>query len=273
MVQADKQHEADTPEIGSSEFIRHLRNAEQQSRKRHEENIQILVALGILAGYITAFFNGMFEAGMLNLLATIFFITNFGFLFYKLLTHTSIPITELSSSNSLDPIINLLYLISIVGFSVILLVSVATRQFSMSFSDFDQLAGYIPGIITPTFVLGLWYIMGRKEKRTTESYGTALLEEMPNALEMLVEDETISSSEKESLQDRLATLLQRDDGIGWFQYGGIMIDQSPVRIDRQNREQLLNILSRIKTKAKHEQYDREDYEVIESIVAEAEQQT
>lgn len=265
--------ESDASETTQTQLVQYLMEAEQRSKRHHEENIQILVALSIMAGYITAIFNGMFEVAILNLAATMFGLANFAFLFYKVLMTTSIPLAELSSSNRLDPYINLLYILSIIGFSVVLLVSVAVRQLGLELAELGRIFSSAAFFGSPVVIVGgLVYIIGRLEKRATESSGEALRQDLPETLEKMIEGGVVKQSEIDALQDRVERLLEIDEGIGWFRYGGTMMgDSSPARLDRQDREQLLNIVRRIQTKSKHGEFDRQDYELIESIVAEAEQ--
>jgi hypothetical protein len=62
---------ADNETSESEVLFEEIKRQSEKREEHHQERIQILVALSLFAGYITAFFNDLFANFALNVAATI----------------------------------------------------------------------------------------------------------------------------------------------------------------------------------------------------------
>lgn len=260
-------------DASESRLIEHFEKQERLREARHQENIQILVAISMFAGYITAFFNDLFPITILNWAATVFAGIVVVFLMYKLIVNSSTPFNDILVSDKLENIFSSLFVLSVIGFVLFVIIIWATEQFELSLTE-----------ISPSIVIGIFmtstigslallsYYVGKKTKESLNNQEEKLREELPEVLKLVEEEGLIDNSKRQALEERFFALLEKDNARAprWYELAGGLFatdNQSNIlRLSKWHRSRLINDLERIRRKAKYGTVERSDWKDIERII-------
>lgn len=267
---------ADKDSSESEILLEELRRHSKEREEQHQENIQILVALSLFAGYITAFFNNLFDNFALNVATTGLAAIVFVFLLYKLILNSHIANGDVLASDRTDRIFSSLYLFSVVGFGFVAIFIVAAEQFEISIQSIGPetvMTAYAASAVPFMLILFTW--VGRKKKQTLHSQEERLRDRFPKALEMLEEGDILDSQKKQVLIDRLEGLLDKDRQREppWLWLGSLAMMEADnfTTLTRSDRSLLLSILERVARRDEYGEYEEDDLRKIEAIIEEAEE--
>ncbi|WP_440769659.1 hypothetical protein [Natronorubrum sp. DTA28] len=263
----------DENDLDSSAVV-YLRDLEETREQRHKENIQFLAAIGILGAYITIISTEMDFSWTLNAVIQLIGGSSFVFLMYKLIVNSPIPFVDRDAIPKIDALFSGLYVISIVLFAGVFITVVVASELNIEVTNTSEIAMALVMVSFIVFLVGMMYVLGTKKAQLAIDQAEALMERMPVVLENLENAEAINSGRKEALVDRTEAVLNRDGDPHWFlMHGMLTADSEPLRLTTERREQLLNILDRIDKKAKYNEYDETDIELLEAIISRAEETT
>lgn len=266
---------ADRDSSESGILLEELRRQSKEREEQHQENIQILVALSLFAGYITAFFNNLFDNFALNVATTILAAVVFVFLLYKLILNSHIANGDLVTSKRVDKIFSSLYLFSVVGFGFVAIFIIAAEQFDISVQNISSeivATAFVASMIPFMVFLLTW--MGGKQKQILRNQEERLREEFPKGLEMLEDGGVLDSQKKQILIERLEALLDKDRGMEsreFFVNGFAGNTDRIISLTHSDRSLLLNLLERIARRDKYGEYNEDDLRKIEAIIEQAEE--
>lgn len=264
----------DSPE--SEILLEELRRQSKEREEQHQENIQILVALSLFAGYITAFFNNLFDNFALNIATTTLAGIVFMFLLYKLILNSHVANGELITSDRVDRLFSSLYLFSVFGFGFVAVFIIAAEQFDVSVQSVDSetVASVFAASMTPIMLI-LFTWMGWKQKSILHRQEERLRKELAPTLKMLENGGVLDSQKRQLLVERLEAVLDKDREAepNRFWLGSMMMMEASnfTSLTSSNRSLLLNILERIKRRHKYGKYNEDDLRKIEAIIEEAEE--
>ncbi|MGB9986787.1 hypothetical protein [Salarchaeum japonicum] len=265
---------------GSSDseiLLEELRRQSVEQKEQHQENIQILVALSLFAGYITAFFNNLFDNFALNIATTLLASIVFLFLLYKLILNSHVVNSELITSDRVDKLFSAFYLVSVVGFGLVAVFIVTAEQFDISIQSIssETVATIFSASIIP-FMIALLTWLGWKKRQILHRQEDQLRERFPQALEMLDNGGIVNTQKKQVLIERLEALLdkdrQREPNLFWLA-SILMVSNADTltALTADARLRLLNIIERIERRDKYGEYNEEDLRKIETILESAEE--
>lgn len=249
----------------------YFQRLEELEKERHQERTQILIATAVLGASITLFVNNLLQSDVLIYALLIFGAINFLFLLFKLTINTTTPITDWAFLRRIDPYAPLPYLLSIYGFSTILVVEIISRQLEISLSQSDM--GLAVGFILEFIVIfGFFYLVSKRQQSVAQRKREMLLEEVPKILDIFEGAGIIDASKRQSLQQRFDNVISKDERIGLFGHSSIGSAQN-LKLRRNDMDFLINLIERVKTKAEHNQVNEDDLNPIEETLEQAEERT
>lgn len=237
-----------------------LRRQSRERRWEHQERIQILVAIGLLGGYITAFFGGMFENVLLNAAATIFAALVSFFLLYKLVVNSPFAFSEVLATETTDRIFSAFYIAAIFGFTLVAIVIVGAAQLEIPQEALEQLPfAIVFFVLFPGMFIGMWFIGGRRMKSYLDAQAETIREEMLEVFDMWEEANRLDVSNRKALEERTFRLLNLDESRGWKRLGADLLvagqRQNILKLNQSDRSRLIAILRRMKTNANYGRYN------------------
>lgn len=240
---------------------------------RHKENIQILVAVGVLGAYFTISQDGLPGGAIVEWMGRLILFTNSVFLLYKLTINSRNPLTDWKGLRKYDGYFSLLYLVNIWLIAAGLGLLVVVRTLGLSIDNIQNLV--IPLVMTTTIFLliAAMIFITRREYHIIEQKQSQVLSDLDNILSIFVDEGLIDENKKNSIYERYQDVIEQDRQISWQRYVIRLLasdNASPLRLKHGNLNLLQDVFRRIENRANNNVVENQDLEIIETILENAE---
>lgn len=245
-------------------------------QQRHEENIQILVAIGILGAYITIKASNAIDLpGYLNIPVNLIFGITLVFLVFKLAINSSTPLTDWSWLDPVDRYVPLAYFVSVIGSFLTVVVFFVNANGTGLFSGIETWGPFAIMVIPLVLIPPAAYFGAKNQYQKGTKYRSSLRDELPQTLRQLESSGFVESAKRESILERYRRVFDHDDSLNLWAFQpngglvGLLGDGNP-GLENSELKFLLTISRRIRRGQKYEDVEEDDFEAIEELLRRAE---
>jgi hypothetical protein len=239
--------------------------------KKRRENIQVLVALGVIGGYIT------FAAGRDEIFANevsqiiVYFLVGVSgfFLFIKMTTVTIRPELENYWLEIIDETIAPgMYALSVYGLILVAGINYVSRWFP---NISEEMLVFIQGSFLMILILILLVWVSWKKTNTIIKTEEEMAVELANVLALLNSEDDIGSNRTDELTQRFGRLITTEDDMRKRDYLAKLFDVKISELTPSDRKRINNILERIKIRKSNRRPVSDDVDTLEKILDEIEE--
>lgn len=251
-----------------SQYYEELKELEY---KRRRESVHVLIALGIIGGYIT------FSAGTTELfatewsqIATYILVGASGlFLFVKMTTVTIRPEFDNYWIELIDETFAPgLYALSVYGLTIVAGVNILSLRFP---TLNEEVLAVIQGVLLVILMFLLLGWVSWKKTRTIVQAEEEMGVELANTLALLDNEGDMDSNHTDELAERFSRLITTRDDLGKIDYFSRLLDVKVSELNRSDRKRIMNLIERIKIKKGNGRPVSEDVDTLEEVLDEIEE--
>jgi hypothetical protein len=249
----------------------YIESEKRRYLKKRRENVQVLVALGVIGGYIT------FAAGTDEIFTNeasqtiVYFLVGVSglFLFIKMTTVTIRPEIENYWLEIIDETIAPgMYALSVYG----LILIAGINYISVQFPDISEdILVFIQGVFLIILVLILSVWVSWKKTNTIIKTEEEMAVELANVLALLNSEDDIGSNRTDELTQRFGRLITTEDDMRKRDYLAKLFDVKISELTPSDRKRINNILERIKIRKSNRRPVSDDVDTLEKILDEIEE--
>jgi hypothetical protein len=243
----------------------------ERDLRRRRENVQVLIALGIIGGYITfaASDRSLFSTS-LNQLGVQFLVSISGFfLFAKMIAITFRPDINNRWIDFVDErVAPGLYMLSVLGLTILVGVNYISSKLP---GIPEEAISFAQTILFVTLFLGVVYWLVRTQFYNTAKSEEKLAADLSKTLSLLRNKEEIDESRENAMIRRFDSLLRTQEDLDDIRLYLHMFNDSDVfALNRDDRQRIFTLLNKIKIKLDEQRPVGEDIDKLESFLEEIE---
>lgn len=244
----------------------------ERDLRRRRENVQVLIALGIIGGYITfvASDRSLFSTS-LNQAGVKFLVSISGlFLFVKMIAITFRPDIDNRWIDFVDEqVAPGLYMLSVLGLTILVGANYISSQLP---GIPDEAISFAQSILFVILFLGVTYWLVRTKFYNTAKSEEKLAADLSKTLSLLRNKEEIDQSRENELIRRFDTLLRTQEDLDDLRlYLYIFNNSDLFALNTDDRQRIFTLLNKIKIKLDEGRPVGDDIDKLEAFLEEIEE--